>query len=373
MNLRDNTLPGMLLVLITLVCAGRSSLEAWEWPASETTLRRGFLVENAGLPNRGVSFDASEEPIRSAHAGEVTFSGRRDRFAPGFVQPQGGYLVVDHGNGFHALYEGLQPAVGSGDVRIRDILGRPDRNFVRFAVFDMVDGVYANPLELLPRRWADREPRIDSVAFEQNENRRVSGPRIRLEQGAAMVSVAVRSRLVAETVPVLPREVEFAVGSEIYHILTVDRLLPGVLAQEQVLARIESAPENEISTEPEEAGGDTPLEVVPQDPSVNAPIDETQLPGVAVAPAPERQGQQRSRFQSVMEAEHVSPVPNGTDVVVWPGGWRLASELYDESGRLRVGTVTVGAQTINTGVILHDMVGNTIRRNISIDPAPEGP
>lgn len=360
------------MAILSLALAGRVSLEAWEWPASEAALRSGFLVRDDGLPSRGISFEPTDEPIRAAHAGEITFSGGRDRFTPGFVQPQGGYIVVDHGNGFRALYDGIEPGARSGEVRIRDILGRPDANSVRFSVFDMVDGVYANPLDLLPRRWSDRGPQIDSVSFEQNDNPRVSGARIRLERDAAMVSVAVRSRLVSETAAVLPRTVEFAVGSQMYHILTVDRLLPGVFAQQRDIARVESPAENDVLNGLEEVGGDTPLEVTPQDSASNAPIDERQLPGVAVTPTPEQSRQPRSRFQSVVDSEHSAPIPDDTDVVIWPGGWRLASELYDAAGRLRVGTVTVGAQTINTGVVLRDTVGTTIRRNISIDPAPEG-
>lgn len=346
---------------------------SWDWPVPASELRSGFLSLEQGLPSRGVMFQSVREPVRAAHSGRVTMQATRDRFAPGFVQPQGSYVVVSHGNGFKALYENFSPVPVSATLRTHDVIGQHSDTPVRFSVFDMIARAYANPLDLLPRRQSDNDPRIEAVFFTQQSVRRTAGPRITLERDSADVSLAARSGVLPEHTAVLPHEVEFAVGTLTYHVLTVDRLVPGVFAPDR------DVPERTDGTEPEdeqtlvEAGGNVPLEArspPPGEPSGS--IDEAQLPGVAVREPASTTIEQAGSFLSAVDDDRLRPLSRESDLVTWPGGWRRASGLHDDSGALRVGTVIVGSRSINTGIILSDESGRRVRRNISIDPAPGG-
>ncbi len=340
--------------------SGHDDVSAWEWPVPDSTLRAGFLSPEGGLPLRGISFDATDEPLRAAHTGQITFRGAFDRYAPGFVQPQGGFLAVDHGNGLTALYTNLEPGTTGDELRMRDILGRHVGEPVYFAIFDVQEGVYANPLDILPRRWDPDPPRISSVFFTQGENRRGAGPRVSLDRGPVDVSAAVQSHLIPSAMPVLPARIEYAVGARIHHVMDLDRLVPGVLAlrRQPVERPVTETAQDELPTVV--TTGDTPLEV----PST---IDESQVPGIAVTGTVEPTVDD-SVFVSASEQDSDHGIDGSSDIILWQGGFRRASQMYDVEGSLRLGVINVGAQSINTGVIVYDATGSRVRRNVSIDP-----
>ncbi|TVQ26698.1 MAG: hypothetical protein EA383_04970 [Spirochaetaceae bacterium] len=338
---------------------GYDYVSAWEWPAPDSTLRAGFLSPEGGLPLRGISFEATDEPLRAAHAGQITFRGTFDRYAPGFVQPQGGFLAVDHGNGLTALYTNLESASSGDELRMRDILGRHVGEPIYFAIFDVQEGVYANPLDILPRRWDPDPPRIPSVFFTQGENRRAAGPRVSLARGPADVSAAVQSHLIPSAMPVLPARIEYAVGAQIHHVMDLDRLVPGVLAlgRQPVERPVTQTAQDESPIVV--ATGDTPFEV--------PDIDESQVPGIAVTGTVEPTADD-SVFVSAADHDSDHGIDGSSDIILWQGGFRRASQMYDAEGGLRLGVINIDARSINTGVIVYDATGSRVRRNVSIDP-----
>lgn len=126
-------------------------LGAWQWPVDPQRVERSFgapLGED-GI-ERGLVFDADGEEVQAVANGTVIFRDTGASNSAGLPRG-GGIVILEHPNGLRSFYSGLSPEGPSAGERVLQgrTLGIGGQHGVRFELFDVRQGWYANPFTLL--------------------------------------------------------------------------------------------------------------------------------------------------------------------------------------------------------------------------------
>jgi len=188
-----------------LACACGGLLFALDWPVSSPRLVATFGTPAKGRFIAGAVVAGADPLVRAAAEGELVFwldeDGRQGVRSGGLLPSAlGSCAVVEHPRGLVAVYARLEPgSVSSYLVAFKagTILGKAGSSGwaegpgLLLQVFDRREGVWVNPLLLLPSLVDTKAPLLPSMALVRGGRSYVLGQTASLPQGTYEVAVEV--------------------------------------------------------------------------------------------------------------------------------------------------------------------------------------